>query len=194
MGVYSVYARAMLGFLLGWLTHPALWLLGGPFRWAALLWGTWSQESGLNPDQFNPERLGSGGLGQFQADTWNLIMPSRWATATYGAWPSDDPRRSPWLQGLAAALYVNAAVGSDLRWLWIGAPVYGFPWVRVLWRNGIHGLSALPTWREVTDLGSEYVRTEGKAGPAFQKARMVTLIPAALVGYLLYRRAERRGL
>lgn len=162
-------AWGLLGGLLGWLTHPAVWLVAGPFRWSALLYGTISQESDGVENARNPERQTSLGICQFQTDTWNTSAPGRWATATPEG-TSEDPRLSPFKSGYVATCYVQDALTADLRWLAIAPPVVGFAMLRLLWTGGI-GSIEYGTFAEALDR----TKAESRAWPAFIKARAFTL-------------------
>ena len=187
---YGDFAKSYLGFALGWLAHPTLWLLGGPFRWLSLLIATEQQESGLNPGAFNPERTGSAGLLQFQTTTWNQVAPSAWAKAT-SAFTSSDPRRDPGKQGYVGAAYIAYAVGADYRWLLIALPIIGPIYLRALWRYGVGGFTA---GRGALGLLSEewaYTSAnEMRFLQWFYGSRIITIIP--LIVALMTRR--KRGM
>ena len=173
------FVPLFVGFTAVWLISPSLWLVGGPFRWASLLWATMTQESGGNPAAYNPEVTGSAGLMQFQASTWDVVMPKRWATAYFGSYPTDDPRRSPLLQGIASALYVSTAIQQDTRWLALGLPWAGYPLLRRLWTHGITGLGesvSAATAAAWTD-----AQLESRGWAAWWTSRTLTLIPLVLL-------------
>lgn len=187
------FAMAYAGFMVGWLVHPSLWLIGGPFRWASLLLGTYMQEGGLSTSAFNPEKTGSGGFGQFQTDTWNEVAPERWATAS-SAFGSSDPRRDAWKTGYVSASYVAAAIGSDLRWWLCALPLVGFLYLRWLWRAGTGGLQGgvlrglSEQWSYMTTKTESGKMQEQTAFLYFYGSRLLTVIPFASA---VMRRAKR---
>lgn len=187
---YLDFSKLYAGFVLGWLAHPTLWLVGGPFRWFSLLLGTAQQESGLNPNALNPERTTSLGMAQFQASTWNSIAPSSWATASSAA-SSDDPRRDPWKTGYVSAAYVAYSIGADYRWLLCAMPIIGFVYLRALWRYGTGGFTAGRGALGLLSEEWEYTKTNEMRGLKwFFGSRALTILP--LVAALATKYKRRR--
>jgi hypothetical protein len=172
MSTYLTMLQFHLGVLLGWATHPLLWLHFSPWRLMFYLGVTASQESGWDPtiagDTEDP-RGNSLGLLQFH-------KPTRTALGI-----SDDAAKSPLWSGYYGGVYINEALLSDWGWWIIRAPYYGAGALRVLWRGGI---GSADDWRD--GLTTEY------AGAAYWPTywRWVTLPTlltlATLIGVYKY--------
>lgn len=154
-----------LGGLAGWILHPSIWIVFGPFRWIAFLQATAAQESG-----WNREAAGDGGRSvgmlQFYDATWDGLTGR----------PADD-RLSPFLSGLYAAAYVATALYTDRRWLRLGLPWAGFAWGRWLWTHGYAQSSTDATFAEVLAAS----RAESRAWPAWYVWRGLLLAPMLLL-------------
>ena len=98
-GHWSVAAGVVLGGLVGWVGHPALWVIAGPARWVGILLGTCQAES----------QCGTYDLGDLGASVgplqWNRINAGLVYSVTDGDW-----RTSPYWSGYAAARYYSRRV------------------------------------------------------------------------------------
>ena len=168
-GAWWNVAVLVVGALAGWLTHPLVWVVAGPFRWIALLLGTAAGESGYAADAYNDEdghpNGGSRGLLQFQDATWENLTGSL------------DGRDSPFLQGFYAARYVSHGLLSDWRWWAIALPVYGFGVIRVMWWRGNSSSAAEGLWA----YAAERVAGSNRSFGGFLFWRGITLVPAGIL-------------
>jgi len=120
----SDYAYFWLAVLVGWATSPRLWLrVGGPFRWAALLAGVRTAESGNNGAAVNrsePTGIPSLGWYQFQRTTIEKLK--------YTEADAADIYRAT----LACADYVSGGTaGGRILYPWMG-----YSEIRYLWTHG----------------------------------------------------------
>jgi hypothetical protein len=136
------WAYLHLGALWGLLSHPLLWIWFSPQRWLLYVGVTAAQESGGNPEAYNPELGSAGGdskgMLQFQSGTWAALSSK----------PESD-RTNPFWSGYTAASYVQTALLSDFRWwLPLALPVYGMGAMRRLWRSGIGSADGVWSWAD----------------------------------------------
>lgn len=149
----------VLGATASWFAHPLIWLCFGPFRWIAAILMTAAQESSYNASAEGDDGA-SVGILQFTAPTWEAL----------GGDP--DRRTSSMLSGWYAGAYVQNAILTDVRWLWMAVPVYGYAVMRFLWTHGAgSGLSiAGEAWSSF--------REERWSGIAIVVWRGITIWPA----------------
>lgn len=179
-------ALLLVGGLLGWLVHPLVWVVAGPFRWSALLYMTAAQESGLNPSAV-------GDVGSVYGDSVGMLQfnTSSWPELT--GRPLGD-RSSPFLSGYYAARYIQTALLASWSWYQLALPIYGAALMRWAWTHGISAYSI----EHSEDAWGAFIQ-EGKSASAFLVARGLTLLPAVagmvalwkLAGGLLARRRSR---
>jgi hypothetical protein len=179
--------RFSAGTMLGWLCHPACWIVAGPFRWLALMLGSIAQESGYNSNAAADIPSGGQSLGvaQFILDTW------------YALGGEGKARNDDFWSGWYSAAYVQSAIIEDMRWVSIAVPVYGYAVLRYLWTHG-EG-SADEIWSEAwaykgyggADGDADNI-VEANAWPAFLFWRSLTLLPAVYLSYLLIREVKKR--
>lgn len=154
------------GGALGWMTHPAVWIVFGPARWQALILSTAAQESAFNPGAIGDLDISNSSVGilQFQATTWTSL----------GGDSTD--RTSPFWSGYYAAAYVQSALFYDLRWLVLGVPFYGHKAARVLWRYGVDDAERAIDAEFTADLSGSEGQYEG-AWTAWRTISIVVLLP-----------------
>jgi hypothetical protein len=167
----------LVGGLVGWLFHPVLWVVAGPFRWSALLYMTAAQESGFNPDAIGDQGNPNGdsvGIVQFNTGRWPDLTGDR---------PLTD-RNSPLLSGYYSARYVAQALYTSWAWWAMALPFCGAPTMRWMWTHGISASAA----ESAKDEACAAFRAEGHSMGAFLLARSVTLLPAAVatLGLVLF--------
>jgi len=127
-----------VGALVGWLTHPTLWLIYSPARWLLYVGVTASQESG-GVLTATGDGGASVGLLQFKDTTWTAILPD----------VPLEKRLDPYWQGYAAGVYVQTALLT--RWKWwpaLAIPVWGMGAMRRLWRSGIASADGAFSWAD----------------------------------------------
>ena len=146
----------LFGGLVGWLAHPVVWLVAGPFRWSALLVGIAAQESSFSASAAG--EAGELGILQFLETTWTALGGDA------------DGRASAYLSGWYAASYVQGALIHDPRWFAIAIPIYGFASTRYLWTHGVS--SGAEQWSEAWSVSVS--ETNGWGG--FLVARSITLL------------------
>lgn len=168
-----------LGGLVGWLTHPVIWLVAGPFRWIALLNMTAAQESGWNAEAVGDSTSKYGNsVGMLQFNT------SRWPSLTGR---DLEDRTSPFLSGYYGAVYVQLALLTSWSWWSLGLPLYGAAVMRYMWTHGVSASAAEKASEEAWDIFLQ----EGKSYGAFLTIRGLTLLPAVVSVWALYVFARR---
>lgn len=125
---WAALGALLAGGLVGWVTHPVIWLAWGPFRWSCVLVAYASQESAFNPSAVHVEGEGdSAGILQYNTSEVNS-----------GLLPSADVRLSSFWSGYYAAVrWQRAFTGTwgGLVWLaFCALPVVGYAYARRGWR------------------------------------------------------------
>lgn len=166
-----------LGTLAGWLTHPVLWLVGGPFRWWAMMMSTASQESSFNAMAEGDDGMSIGVL-QFWKPTWEAL-----------GMVNPDDRMRPFLVGYIATRYVQNAIVADLRWLYIGLPFVGMGVLRHLWTNGPASATGVVRagWNQMMDDAEPFVL------PSWIFFRIISSVPAFFLCRAIYRLKPKKG-
>lgn len=141
----GVLVRLLAGALVGYLSTPLVWTVASPVRFlvwvAAMGWA----ESRWTESANNPERLGSVGPLQYQPDTWASVGGAE--RSRKGAF---------WAGFYVAPLVANALRARPSWWLFLRAPVVGYPALRVLWRAGTWG-DRSRAWELSTDSKHERI-------------------------------------
>ena len=173
-------AQFEAGGFLGWVTHPILWVVAGPFRWASLLAMTAAQEAGYNATA-SGDGGASVGIAQFNVNSWPELTGRDLAD-----------RESPFLSGYYSARYVHVALLTSWSWFAVALPFIGPAFLRFMWTHGVSASSAEKAWSEAYDAYS----IEGRASGAWWTFRALSIVPAVLAtgaAYALGKRMARGG-
>lgn len=168
--------QLLAGGFIGWIFHPVIWLVAGPFRWSALLYMTAAQESGFNAANTSGDNGDSWGMVQFNVNSW----PDLTGRAL-------EDRLSPFLSGYYSARYVANGLYTSWSWWSLGLPIYGAAVMRYMWTHGISASSADKAGTEAYDI---FVG-EGKSYSAFLFSRSLTALPALGACFALFLLARK---
>lgn len=166
----------ILGAIVGYATHPLVWLTGGPVRWIRRVAAMAAQESGYNPEAAG-DGGGSVGILQWSEGTWSDVagFPLSWRTSSF-------------LSGYAAGGFWQSAILAHPSWiikLW--PPYYGYGAMRWGWTHGRGSVDTVDA--------SGILASEGHAASAWRFWLVLTL-PFSISGaWILWRViGGRRGL
>lgn len=170
-----------LGALVGWLTHPIVWLPLGftPFRALHYLGVSARQESGWNKDA-SGDGGNSVGILQFNVKTWPALTGL-----------DLEERKNCFKAGYYAIVFIQDALLHDwMWWVQLRVPVYGIAALRWMWT---HGVSKAPSPAEAWDT----MKKEGQTWKWYwYLLPLFGFLSVSLLGsvaYFGYRAKRRRG-